>query len=218
MKNAWKLFEYKETPVYLKYWFFAILFIIPITWVISIFVGVLIHELAHVRAAKKLGYKTDYVFINIFHGGALIDSKYTENNKHSINIAFAGPLSNLISSLGSFLIATLLISVNPEVNINLPVTKFLIEFTGINFLLFALNLLPIYPLDGGRISKSIFRMMFGDEKGRKINGFLSLLLSSSVLIYSIITVDVILIIFSIIFVIASISELKTENNERKGTN
>ena len=61
MKNAWKLFEYKDTPIYLKYWFFAILLFVPVSWVISIFVGILIHEIAHVKRADKLGYKTDYI-------------------------------------------------------------------------------------------------------------------------------------------------------------
>jgi len=218
MKNAWKLFEYKDTPVYLKYWFFGIMLFVPLTWVVSIFVAILIHELSHVRTAKKLGYKTDYVFIDIFHGGALIDSSYTRNNKDNLLIALAGPMSNLFLALGTFLITTLFVSVNPEVNIESPVTGFLAEFTGINVILFVFNLLPIYPLDGGRISKSIFRMIFGQDKGRKVNGFLSLVLSLSALTYSIINFDIILIIFSIIFMIASFNELKPIEDERQSIN
>ena len=218
MKNAWKLFEYKDTPVYLKYWFFGIMLFVPLTWVVSIFVAILIHELSHVRTAKKLGYKTDYVFIDIFHGGALIDSSYTRNNKDNLLIALAGPMSNLFLALGTFLITTLFVSVNPEVNIESPVTGFLAEFTGINVILFVFNLLPIYPLDGGRISKSIFRMIFGQDKGRKVNGFLSLVLSLSAFTYSIINFDIILIIFSIIFMIASFNELKPIEDERQSIN
>jgi Zn-dependent protease len=210
MKNAWKLFEYKKTPVYLKYWFFAILLIIPVSWVVSIFIGIIIHELAHVRSASKLGYKTDYVFIDIFHGGALIDSDYVKNNKHAINIAFAGPLSNLLISLISFLSAIILVNID-IVDIDSKMITFLNEFTLINFLLFAFNLLPIYPLDGGRISKSIFSIIFGNERGRRINGVLSLSLSVLTLIYSLVKVDLVLTIFSIIFIIVSVSELKTED-------
>lgn len=218
MKNAWKLFEYKDTPVYLKYWFFGIMLFVPLTWVISIFIAILIHELSHVRTAKKLGYKTDYVFIDIFHGGALIDGRYAENNKDNLLIALAGPLSNLFLALGSFLIATLFVSLDQDVNISSPVTIFLAEFTGINLLLFLFNLIPIYPLDGGRISKSLFRMMFGKDRGRKINGFLSLTLSLVALTYSIINFDIILIIFSIIFMIASFNELKPIEDERQSIN
>lgn len=217
MKNAWKLFEYKDTPIYLKYWFFAILLFVPVSWVVSIFIGILIHEIAHTKKANKLGYKTDYIFIDIFHGGALIDSRYTDNNKHSMSIAFAGPLSNLMLSLGSFLIATLFVSFD-SVNINSPVTIFLSEFTVVNLLLFALNLIPIYPLDGGRISKSLFRMLFGKDKGRIVNGVLSLTLSLSVFIYSVYMIDVVLIIFSIIFIIASFSELKLKEEDEKSIN
>jgi len=217
MKNAWKLFEYKETPVYLKYWFFAILLFVPVSWVISIFVGILIHEISHVRTASKLGYKTDHIFIDIFHGGALIDSSYTKNNKHSISIAFAGPFSNLLLSLGSFLIMTLISSFDHSL-IESPVIVFLAEFTVVNLLLFALNLIPIYPLDGGRISKALFRMIFGKDKGRLINGSLSLVLSLCVFAYSVITIDVVLIIFSIIFMIASFGELKLKEEDEKSIN
>ena len=89
MKNAWKLFSYGDTPIYLKYWFLALLIFIPIPWVCIFFVSILVHEISHARTAKKLGYKTDYIFIDIFHGGALIDGSYVDNNKHTLSIAFA---------------------------------------------------------------------------------------------------------------------------------
>lgn len=46
MKNAIKLFDFEGTPVYLKYWFF-ILLLLGIDKFISIFIAVLVHELAH---------------------------------------------------------------------------------------------------------------------------------------------------------------------------
>jgi stage IV sporulation protein FB len=209
MKNAWKLFDYGNTPVYLKYWYLGLFFFLPIPWVIMVFVSILVHELAHVNKANKLGYKTDYVFIDIFHGGALIDSRYTENDKHSIAIAFSGPASNFMLSLISFLLVT----IGAGFGLSYDSMTYVLEFTAINFLMFAANLVPIYPLDGGRISKAFFSMVFGKERGKRINGGLSLVLSSLVLIWSIMIFSIPLMIFSVIFMISSFVEMKPEKNE-----
>lgn len=212
MKNAWKLFDYGETPIYLKYWFLGLFLFIPVSWVLMIFISILIHEMSHARTAKKLGYKTDYIFIDILHGGALVDNKYIDNNKHAISIASAGPVSNLILALIGFLSATIFTSLDPDY-INSPVIPFLAEFITINLILFVANLVPIYPLDGGRISKAFSKMCFGEDKGRVINGIISMVLSLCVLVYGIIKVDFIWIIFSVVFLISSYGEIKSKKDE-----
>lgn len=207
MKNAWKLFNYGETPIYLKYWFLALFLFIPINWVISLFISIVVHEISHARTAKKLGYKTDYIFIDILHGGAMIDGSYTKNDKHSISIAFAGPLSNLILALLGFLIAVVA-GIGFNISDDSLFILFIANFISINLLLFVMNLIPIYPLDGGRISKSIFSMLFGKEKGQLVNGVISFILSSLVLIYSIYQINFVLIIISFVFLVASYFEIK----------
>ena len=211
MKNAWKLFSYGDTPIYLKYWFLILLLFIPISLISILFVSILIHEVSHARTAKKLGYKTDYIFIDILHGGALIDGSYTKNNKHAISIAFAGPLSNLLLSLIGFLVATILIKYMP---VSEEIMKFISSFISINILLFAINLIPIYPLDGGRITKSLSNMVFGEKKGRLINGILSMVISTSAFIYSVYELNYILMIFSVVFIISSYFEIKPKDEER----
>lgn len=212
MKNAWKLFNYGDTPIYLKYWFLGLILFVPIPWVISIFIAILVHELAHVSTAKKLGYSTKYVFIDLFHGGALVDTNYTKNNKHTISIAFAGPFSNLILSGIGFVIAVILHSMF-GISTESQLISYLSIFISINLLLFFVNLIPIYPLDGGRISKSLFRMIFGKKRGQIINAVVSIILASTVLTYSVIVLDYVMLVFAAIFTIASFKELKYEDGK-----
>lgn len=207
MKNAWKLFKYGETPIYLKYWFLVLFLFIPINWVISLFISIVVHEISHTIIAKKLGYKTEYIFIDILYGGAMIDGSYIKNDKHSISIAFYGPLSNLLLSLGGFLVA-IIISMGFNLGADSLVIQYISIFISINLLLFITNLIPIYPLDGGRISKSIFSMIFGKERGQLVSGVLSFILSGIALIYSIYQIDFILIILSFVFLISSYFEIK----------
>lgn len=205
MRNAWKLFEFYGTPVYLKYWFLALILITTPVYLVSIFISIVVHELAHSFVAKKLGYKTDYIFIDIFHGGALIDSSYTKNNKHAFKIAFAGPLSNFMLAAIGFILAVLLGGMSKII------LDFMATFIIINLLIGIFNLLPIYPLDGGRISKSLLGMLLKDNnKARLVNGIFSLLVSSALLAVSFYFKEYILAIFSILFVYTSYLEIFPE--------
>ena len=202
MRNAWKLFDFYGTPVYLKYWFLALILITTPVYLVSIFISIVVHELAHSFVAKKLGYKTDYIFIDIFHGGALIDSSYTKNNKHAFKIAFAGPLSNFILAFIGFILAIVVGTMSKLI------LDFMVIFIVVNLLIGVFNLLPIYPLDGGRICKSILGMLLKDNnKARLINGIFSTVVSSILLLTSLYFGEYVLAIFSAIFVYTSYLEI-----------
>lgn len=209
MKNAWKLFEYKGAPVYLKYWFLILFLLTTPAIVFNIFISVLIHELAHSWMADKLGYKTDHIFIDVLHGGALIDSSYTKNNTDSLKISFAGPASNLTLSVVAFILAIPLTWIGSDMIMN-SISMFII----INFIMGLFNLIPIFPLDGGRISKAILGMIFKNQNKAKIfNGYLSLITSSLLLMISVIYHEVIIAILSLIFIFTSYMEIKEDTTK-----
>jgi len=193
MKNAIKLFDFEGTPVYLKYWFF-ILLLLGIDKFISIFIAVLVHELAHTYVAKKLNHYVDHVYLDLLNGAAAIDTSYS-SYKDTIKIVAAGPISNLLLfGIGSFLM-----SVIPS--------SFLETFCFINILLFIFNILPIYPLDGGRISKACMQWLTTPSTGRKYNGYLSMVTSILLMIFGIYSQDIILSLFCIFFIYIAYKEI-----------
>lgn len=202
MKNAFQIFKYKQIPVYIKYWFLLLLLFVPPVEMISLFIGILVHELSHALEAKKLGYKTDYVFIDVLYGGALVDSNHKYNNLHAIKIALAGPLSNLVLAGIGFLATSLIYFQFGEIKM----MEYTSIFTLINLLLGAFNLLPIYPLDGGRISKGILNLFYNRKKSRRINSIISLFTLVIVIILSIYYQLWITLIFSLIFLIVAYTE------------
>ena len=193
MKNAIKLFDFEGTPVYLKYWFF-ILLLLGIDKFISIFIAVLVHELAHTYMAKKLNHYVDHVYLDLLNGAAAIDTSYS-SYKDTIKIVAAGPISNLLL----FGIGSLLMSVIPS--------SFLETFCFINILLFIFNILPIYPLDGGRISKACMQWLTTPSTGRKYNGYLSMVTSILLMIFGIYSQDIILSLFCIFFIYIAYKEI-----------
>jgi stage IV sporulation protein FB len=184
------------TPVYLKYWFFilfALLFMqydfnTSLNYFVSIFVAVLVHELAHTVVAKKFNHYVEHVYLDLLNGAAAIDTTYSPYNQ-TILIVAAGPISNLILYfIGSYL--------------GLDV------FAQINMFLFIFNILPIYPMDGGRICKAICQWLTKPSIGRKINGCISIVASVLLFILSIMTANVIMALFAALFVFLSYKEIE----------
>ncbi len=96
---------------------------------------VLGHEFAHVLAAKYYGYETQEVCINLLGGVAIIQDGESMTHKESFMVSVAGPMFN-------FVLIPLLLLVGNELLIAL------------NFLMMVFNLVPFYPLDGGRMARA----------------------------------------------------------------
>lgn len=167
MNNAFKLFDFMGIPVYLKYWFFLLLLGGPIFF-LAILSAILLHELGHAYVAKKLGHSVGRVYINILHVAAEIDTSRTSHIE-TIYIVFAGPLVNLLLFTIGFLI------INTGFIDGTLLFEFLSKSNQFNLILFIFNLLPIFPMDGGRISKSIFSILLGDRVGKYRAGILSII-------------------------------------------
>lgn len=100
------------------------------------FIFILLHELGHAITGIILGLKIKKININVFGLSIEFENYGKERINNKIIIDMAGPAINIIS----FIVAV--IFKNKEI-------------AYINILLAIINLLPIYPLDGGRIVKNL---------------------------------------------------------------
>lgn len=199
MKNSFKLFDFMGTPVYLKYWFFLFL-LFGINEFIIFFISILIHELAHTYTAIKLKRPVENVCLDFLFGSAKINTD-DSNYKDIILISIAGPLSNLVLFVISYLIVDFIDS-------DIFIYGFLKLFLFYNLLMFIGNMLPIYPIDGGRIIKAICQWTTNPTIGRKISGTISIISSIILLIFSLYLSMYILSIFCLLFIYLGYNELK----------
>jgi Zn-dependent protease len=114
-----------------------------------LFGSVLVHELAHSLVAIARGHRVRGITLFIFGGVSNIGGE-TRSARDEFLIAFVGPMSSLALSLAGFL--ALRAGVGGEGS---PVEGILIYFTLANLLVGLFNLLPGFPLDGGRVLRSI---------------------------------------------------------------
>lgn len=134
--------------------------------VCAVFLSVLWHELAHVAAAKFLGYTVRELRLLPFGGVAKIERLGEADPKNDIVIAFTGPVA-------SFLLAAAVSVVSYSV------------FNGewllllqVNLMLGCFNLLPALPLDGGRILRACLTLVCGYNKATRATVYFGWLLSA----------------------------------------
>lgn len=121
------------------------------------FLAVFIHELIHTIIAAMLGYTIEYIEIFPFGGVARIKETIALEPRDEILIAIGGPIINLIIAY---------IGVNYKIIIN----EFFI-YTNLGIGVF--NLIPILPLDGGRIVRAYLALIYGVKKATKIISVIS---------------------------------------------
>jgi len=111
---------------------------------------VVIHEFAHSIVAIYFGYKVPKIEIYPMAGMAHLEGKFYNKPYHEFYIGVAGPGSNVIMGLLAWPIAMMY----P----NFWTTWFL----EVNVIIGLFNMLPIFPLDGGRILRSSITSLTGD--------------------------------------------------------
>jgi Zn-dependent protease len=134
--------------------------IAPLEFAIGFVILILIHELGHVWAAKIKGLPvTAPVFIP-FLGALIMMKRHPRDAQTEAFIAFGGPL---IGSLGALVFLWVGLAFG---------NALLIQLAYVGLFLNLINLLPIQPLDGGRISVAVSRWLWlfgliGSRTGRK---------------------------------------------------
>lgn len=184
----------------LKIFLFLLLFYFTkqIETYVMIIVFAMIHELGHLIAGLAMGMRPEKMELKPY--GVSISFKLTPKDYNQkiikgnllevkkIFVALAGPLTNLL---------IIFIAINVEINL---FSNLMIIYA--NLLLILFNLLPIYPLDGGRILKGILHIFFGkrnSEKYMNIFSFFVLILVTFVASIGVFYMENISIFFITIF-------------------
>ena len=124
-------------------------------------ISIVAHELGHALTAAAFGYRTRDITISLLGGCASLIALPKKAWKEFLT-AIAGPLV-------SFLMAGIGFALFAAVPTNNPWLASMFYYMGwMNVMLGAFNLLPGFPMDGGRIFRSVMRIFFTREKATLI--------------------------------------------------
>lgn len=144
-----------------------------IALLLAVFACVVLHELGHALTAKHFGIETKKITLLPIGGMASLEH-IPESPKQELLIALAGPLVNII--IGTVLY--FVIPINELMQQNFTETfETLMSFTWQNFLFFlfivniglvVFNMIPAFPMDGGRVFRALLAMKMNRVKATKI--------------------------------------------------
>ncbi len=178
-------------------------FLFGVVLMIALFACVTLHELGHSLVAQRLGIPVTEITLLPLGGVAQL-SKNPEKPMHELLIAVAGPLVNVILA-GILLLITGTGALNVlggrgellnQLNDTTPRTL-LLWLLGANVSLFLFNMIPAFPLDGGRILRALLAMGLGYPRATRIAAVIGQAIAIALGVYGIISGNFILILIAI---------------------
>ncbi len=116
---------------------------------LGLFLSIIFHELSHSLVARRFGLPIEGITLFIFGGVAEMHDE-PETPKAEFFMAIAGPIASIV--IGLFFLGVRF--VGETSGWSTPITGVVNYLAIINFILAGFNLLPAFPLDGGRVLRS----------------------------------------------------------------
>jgi Zn-dependent protease len=149
----------------------AVAYLTTVISVLLLFVSLIVHEFGHALVARRQGIGVDHIDLYLF-GGLTRMNRDAATPGEDFKVSAAGPLA----TLGVILVCLALdlaivgphrlthaIALDQDIRIT-PVLLSLSWLLPMNVLLLVFNLMPAYPLDGGRIARSIIWRVTGSKR------------------------------------------------------
>lgn len=138
-----------------------------LAFILALFGCVVLHEFGHALTAKRFGVKTrDITLLPI--GGVARLERIPEKPLQELLVALAGPAVNVV--IAAFLFGVLLVmdGINRSWDANWMRGGFLERLMWVNLFIVAFNLLPAFPMDGGRVLRSLLALRVGRARATHI--------------------------------------------------
>ncbi len=125
-----------------------------VAFIISVFLCVVLHEFGHIAAARYFGIKTPDITLLPIGGLARLERNPTRPLEEFV-IAIAGPLVNVVIAGLVFMLIGGTLGWEQLLAPQDPRVDFLARLAGVNIFLVVFNMIPAFPMDGGRVLRAI---------------------------------------------------------------
>lgn len=183
---------------------------------IALFACVALHELGHSLTARAFGIQTREILLMPLGGVAQLD-KNPERPQHELLIALAGPLVNV-----AIAILLVIIGLTPQLNLfsylldgqglstllgsETTIHNFLLWLLSANVSLVIFNLIPAFPLDGGRIFRALLAMMLDARSATRLATIVGQLIAIGLGIFSLASGNFLLALVAVFIFVGATQE------------
>ena len=170
MNWSWKIGEFRGIAVYMHATFLILLGFIALShwsagasvgktlegvgFILALFSCVVLHEFGHALTAARYGIKTrDITLLPI--GGLARLERMPEEPLQELWVALAGPAVNVVIAAGLFVMLQFTNAWSPLEQLSVSGGPFLQRLMAVNIILVVFNMLPAFPMDGGRVLRAL---------------------------------------------------------------
>lgn len=225
MKNSLKIFTVRGISIYL-HWTFGLLIVLMLfvqsatgtavteaIWsvaaIVAVFACVVLHELGHAFAARRYGIRTKTIML-LPIGGISTMEKMPEKPIPEIIVSAAGPLVNLLIAaiLLPFIYGYPPFWKAAEVPGYVNQDNFIYYLYVINIMLALFNLIPAFPMDGGRILKGILGLFTDTTRATAIAAFTGRIIAAMFIVSGLVVFDIFLMLIGLFIIVSGAGEEK----------
>ena len=138
-----------------------------LAFILALFACVVAHEFGHALAARRYGIRTpDITLLPI--GGLARLQRMPEKSGQEIVVALAGPAVNVVIALVLILIMNARFDMQALQQLDNPALSFMARLASVNIFLVLFNLIPAFPMDGGRVLRALLALRFSRTQATNI--------------------------------------------------
>jgi stage IV sporulation protein FB len=138
-----------------------------LAFIVAVFACVVAHEFGHIFTARAFGVATPDVTLLPIGGVARLES-IPEAPRQEFLIAIAGPLVNVAIALALVALAGADIAPERLASVQQTAVPFASRLASVNMFIAVFNLIPAFPMDGGRILRALLGIRLGHVRATEI--------------------------------------------------
>lgn len=178
-----------------------------VVFLAAVFACVVLHELGHATAARRYGIRTPRITLLPIGGIAELE-RLPEKPAEEIVVALAGPLVNVVIAAFLVLVLGAAVGVDSLTSLEDPRIAFAARLAAVNVWLVLFNMIPAFPMDGGRVLRALLALRMSRVRATEIAGTVGQVAAFGFALFGLFTGNVLLVLIAVFVYLAATGEAR----------